>query len=90
MKSFYNNNLPFDAYYYRDSNQNEVDLILIVNGKLHCIEIKKGSHYTLSDVKAFKQLDESVYPKGNNCIISNTETCYALNSSIFVYPVGVI
>ncbi len=90
MKSFLNNNLPFDAYYYRDSNQNEVDLVLIVDGTLHLIEIKKGAHYNLSDVKSFKQLEGAIYPLGTHCIISNTETCYALNRSIFVYPIGVI
>lgn len=90
MKSYSNNHLPFDAYYYRDSNQNEIDLILIIDGIIHCIEIKKGANYTLRDVKSFKQLENAQYPLGSHCIISNTEKTYPLSQDIFVYPVGVI
>ncbi len=45
-KSYLNNNKEFDAYYYRDSNQNEIDLILLENGKLTLIEIKRGSEFS--------------------------------------------
>ena len=40
-KSYINNGREFLGYYYRDSNQNEVDLILLEDYRMHCIEIKK-------------------------------------------------
>lgn len=56
-KSYINNAKSFDGMYYRDFNQNEVDLIIVENETIHCIEIKKGISIKLSDVKGFKQLD---------------------------------
>lgn len=34
-----------DAYYYQDSNQYEIDLIVLSEGKLSLIEIKQGVSY---------------------------------------------
>lgn len=52
-KSYLNNNREFHAYYYRDNNQNEIDLIILENAELTLIEIKKGVSYRLHDVSAF-------------------------------------
>lgn len=49
-KSFLNNNLDFDAYYYRDSEQNEIDLVLLSDAELTLVKIKKGVSFKLSDV----------------------------------------
>jgi|GEM_PF-4574374 len=40
-KSYENNGLKFDGYYYRDNHQNEIDLVMIESLTVHCIEIKK-------------------------------------------------
>ncbi|MFV0379546.1 MAG: ATP-binding protein [Anaerorhabdus sp.] len=40
-KPYLNNGKSFTGMYYRDSNQNEIDLILLENAKLHFVEIKK-------------------------------------------------
>lgn len=89
-KSYENNGRKFDGYYYRDSNQNEIDLVLMENLQLHCIEIKKGSMFELKHVKAFDQLKNSQYQMGISCIICNTENNYAINRDIFVFSVTCI
>lgn len=89
-KSYINNGREFLGYYYRDSNQNEVDLILLEDYRMHCIEIKKGSLFSLKDVKGFKQLENTQYEKGISCILCNTEKNYALSKDVFVYSVDVI
>lgn len=89
-KSYLNNNQEFDAYYYRDNNQNEIDLILLENAQLTLIEIKKGVSFKLSDVKAFKQLKNSQYKIKESCILCNTEKNYPLSQNIFVMSVNVI
>ena len=89
-KSYLNNDKAFNGSYYRDNNQNEIDLILLKNAKLHLIEIKKGSSFNLSDVKSFKQLDASMYEVGQSCIISNTQRNYALSSNIHVLSASCI
>ena len=89
-KSYLNNNLDFDAYYYRDSDQNEIDLVMLENAELTLIEIKKGVSFNLSDVKSFKQLEKSQYRIKESCIICNTERNYPLRADIFVMSAQVI
>ncbi|MCD7894094.1 MAG: ATP-binding protein [Erysipelotrichaceae bacterium] len=89
-KSYENNGLKFNGYYYRDNHQNEIDLILIDNMKLHCIEIKKGSMFEKKHVKSFNQLAHSQYEMGTSCIICNTEKNYAINRDILVLSVSCI
>lgn len=89
-KSYLNNNKEFDAYYYRDSNQNEIGLILLENGKLTLIEIKKGVSFHLSDVFSFQQLKNSKYEIKESCILYNTEKNYPLSKDIFVMLVNTI
>ena len=89
-KSYLNSNKQFDGYYYRDSNQNEIDLVILENAMLTLIEVKKGVSFTLADVKAFKQLEKSQYKIGDSCIICNTEKNYPLAENIFVISVNCI
>ena len=89
-KSYLNNNLDFDAYYYRDSEQNEIDLVLLSNAKLTLVEVKKGVSFNLTDVSAFKQLEKSQYKIKESCILCNTEKNYPLKDDIYVLSVHVI
>lgn len=89
-KSYENNGLKFNGYYYRDNHQNEIDLILIDNMQLHCIEIKKGSMFEKKHVKSFNQLAHSQYEMGTSCIICNIEKNYAINRDILVLSLSCI
>lgn len=89
-KSFLNSKLPFNAFYYRDSNQNEIDLVLLYEGKLSLIEIKQGVQFNLSDVKGFKQLENSMYEIENRVIVCNTLENYPLSREIMVVPLSII
>lgn len=87
-KSYLNNGKNFNGMYYRDNNQNEIDLILLENAELHLIEIKKGISFHIDSVKAFKQLEKSMYPVGVSCILCNTQENYALNENIHVLSIS--
>lgn len=89
-KSYENNALPFHGYYYRDNQQNEIDLILLENQTLHCIEIKKGSLFDKKHIKSFEVLENSQYQMGVSCIVCNCEQSYAINRNTLVLPVGCI
>lgn len=86
-KSFLNNNCRVNFYYYRDNNQNEIDLVILKDGELHFIEAKTGVSFSLKDVKSFSQLSKSNYKKGTSFIICNTETLYKLDENVFVIPI---
>lgn len=89
-KSYLNNNKDFNAYFYRDNNQNEIDLVLLENAEITMIEVKKGVSFSLSDVSSFKQLTESQYKIGYSCIICNTEKNYPISRSVGVISVNSI
>ena len=59
VKSYYNAGVPDPPlYFYRDKEQNEIDLLIYENGYLHPIEIKKNADPDKSDVAAFSILDK--------------------------------
>lgn len=89
-KTFLNSKKEFNAYYYRDSKQNEIDLVILYEGKLSLIEIKQGVSFHMSDVKAFEQLKSSIYEIENKIIICNTLENYPLNREVQVVSISSI
>jgi predicted AAA+ superfamily ATPase len=53
IKSYYNNGYNPSMYYFRDSNGNEIDLLIEQDNKFYPIEIKKTSTPRNADIKAF-------------------------------------
>ena len=90
IKSYQNNGKKTNFYYYRDNNQNEIDLVILEQGTLHLVECKSGISFNESAIKGFKQLDKTNYQKGLNCIICNTENIYPINDSTYVLPISSI
>lgn len=59
IKSYYNAGImDLPLYFYRDKEQNEIDLLIEKDGTLYPIEIKKHSDPTKNDIKAFRILDK--------------------------------
>lgn len=90
-KSFLNNgDTNPGLFYYRDSNRNEVDLVLIHQGKMHLGEIKIGMKYTSKDIRSFACFASSHYEVGLGGILCNTDTLYPLGGGHYVYPISSI
>ena len=87
-KSFVNNGEEPNFYYYRDNNMNEIDLIIIKDGKLHRIECKSGISFNNKAVKGFKQLENTDYLIGAKAIICNTPTVYPLDEDVYALPLA--
>ena len=58
LKSYLHNGREIAAYFYRDTNQQEIDIILEEDGTLYPIEIKKTASPGFSDYKSFKELEK--------------------------------
>jgi len=86
LKSYINNGISIQRYYYRDTRQNEVDLLLLQNGTLNMVECKSGKTYKKSDVSAFKELDDSMYEVGLSCVVCLTDKLYSIDKNIAVVP----
>jgi hypothetical protein len=70
MKDRLNAGETAEMYFYRDSQGNEVDLLLPVGGKLHAIEIKAGATVNrdyFKGLKTFAAHQPSVFASG--CVI---------------------
>lgn len=87
-KSFRNNGIKENFYYYRDNKQNEIDLVILDEGILHFVECKSGVDFDKSDVKAFSKLNDSNYKIGNSCIICNTTTIYKIDEGVYAFPIS--
>lgn len=60
LKQRHNQGKESNLYFYRDSNQNEIDLLLKRNTRLYGIEIKSSMTYHKDFEKALKRIDEWV------------------------------
>ncbi len=89
-KSYINSGLMQQLYYYRDSDQNEVDLILLKDGVLSCVEIKTGQAFNASNTKGFKKLQNTKYEKGKNAIICTADKISLISDGTFILPVSSI
>ncbi len=87
-KSYVNNGVEPNFYYYRDNNMNEIDLVIVQDGKLHRVECKTGINFNNSAVKGFKQLDNTNYQIGTKAIICNTDKIYPLDDDVYVLPIS--
>ena len=89
-KSYLNCGKELFIYYYRDKQQQEIDLILETNNKLHPIEIKKSSNPTISMTKNFAVLNKTTIDIGQGAIICMKDTLSALNSNTLLIPIWII
>ena len=87
LKSYSNNSEKAGFYYYRDTNNNEIDLIVLRDGRLTLIECKAGMSYNASDVKAFSRIKGGQYEIAPSCIICLTEQAYPLKDGVYAIPV---
>jgi predicted AAA+ superfamily ATPase len=91
IKSFYNNGLEPRQYlyYYRDIDKKEVDILLVKDGALYPVEIKKGVAPS-KPTKNFRVLEKYKMPIKRGMVIDNTEKIRALNDYAFVFPVSLL
>ncbi|MBO7615435.1 MAG: ATP-binding protein, partial [Bacilli bacterium] len=89
-KTYMNDGEKIKIFYYRDSNQNEVDFVLIRNGTIYCFDAKLGKEFNLGDVSSFKELNDTKYEKGKGAIICTSEQISALSEKVLVVPISAI
>lgn len=90
IKSYENTETHAEFYYYRDSEQNEVDLIIQTDGELILIEIKSGMNFNNSTIKGFNALNDSKYRISTSCVICLNDTVYKINDNVYALPISVI
>ena len=90
IKSYWHNgqNAPF--YYYRDKDQKEIDLLILKDGLLYPLEIKKSASPRREMVKHFRVLEKLGLPIGPGGIICLAEQVLPLSERNQSIPVGLL
>jgi uncharacterized protein len=90
QKTYLNNAQDCLLHYYRDKNNDEIDLIIESDGLLHPIEIKKSINPPTQIAGAFKILDKASVPRGSGAIVCLRDSLSAIDSDTFIVPVWMI
>ena len=90
IKTYHNNAKECLMWYYRDTNSNEIDLVIESDGMLHPIEIKRTASPGTELIRPFKLLDKASVPRGKGAIICMKETLSAVDSDNYIVPVWMI
>ena len=91
IKNFYNSGLEPTQYlyFYRDIDKKEIDVLLVKDGALYPIEIKKGI-IPSKPTKNFNVLAKYNMPIMQGIVIDNAEKIRVLNDNAFVFPVTLL
>lgn len=90
LKSYQNNAKECLLWYYRDSNSNEIDMVIESDGMLHPLEIKRSVNPGSELISAFKLLDKASVPRGKGAILCMRPKLSAINSENYIVPIWMI
>ncbi len=90
VKTFYNSGKRPPIYYYRDSDQKEIDLIIEQNGVLYPIEIKKSANPSQSSTKNFNVLEKTGHKVGAGNVICMINEIIPADRMNYYVPVSLI
>lgn len=92
IKSYANHGIDFRSRlcYYRDNNGKEIDLMILENGKLYPVEIKKSADPGKSALKNFNILNSLPEETGEGAVVCMTPMVIPLDENNKLVPVGCI
>ena len=90
LKSYHNNAKECLLWYYRDSNSNEIDMVIESDGMLHPLEIKRSVNPGSELIGAFNHLDKASVPRGDGAILCMRPKLSAINSENYIVPIWMI
>jgi predicted AAA+ superfamily ATPase len=90
IKTWRNEAKDCPLWYYRDSNQKEIDLIMEDDGKLFPMKIKRSINPGTELTRAFRVLDKSALLRGEGAILCMRPDLSAIDSMHFIVPIWMI
>lgn len=82
LKSYWHNGQEANLYFYRDTDQKEVDLLIESNNTLFPIEIKKTATPSKTAVRSFDVLDKLNKQIGHGAVICLTEKNIPISGNV--------
>jgi predicted AAA+ superfamily ATPase len=88
LKSWWHNGLGAPFYFYRDKEQREVDLLIVRDGTVYPVEIKKSASPDKTAIRHFASLDKLGMPVGPGAVISLVSQALPLTETVWTIPAG--
>jgi len=90
LKSWWHNGLRAPFYYYRDTDQKEIDLLIVQDGTVYPLEFKKTASPDKNAIRHFGVLKKLNMPIGMGAIVCLAQQALPLNSDVWSVPVSCI
>ncbi len=90
VKSYYNCGREPYAYYFRNKDAVEIDLILEGDGMLYPVEIKKTASPDVRITKAFNAISASPLQRGTGAVLCTAAKLSAFDRDNLIVPIGLI
>jgi len=88
LKSYWHNGLEANLFFYRDTDQREVDLLLEVGDTLYPVEFKKTASPSQNVARQFTPLDKLGKTIGPGAVICFVERDIPLSQTVTAIPAG--
>ncbi len=88
LKSYWHNGLEASLYFYRDTDQREVDLIIESGDTLYPVEFKKTASPSVGASRQFAVLDKLGKTVGHGAVLCFVEHALPLSAGVTAVPVG--
>lgn len=86
LKSYWHNGKQATFYYYRDKDQKEIDVLIIRDGRVHPVEIKKTAQPGRDAAKHFSLIENLELTIGRGAIICLTNETLPLSPRVDAVP----
>jgi predicted AAA+ superfamily ATPase len=87
LKSYWHNGEDCNIYFYRDTDQKEIDFIIEKNAMLHPIEIKKTGFADPRHVRNFRILQKLKKPVGTGAVICLVDKVMVIDENNLAIPI---
>lgn len=89
-KTYMNNGKDLLLWYYRDKENNEIDLVIESDGQLHPLEVKRSVNPGNELIRAFRILDQGSVPRGTGAILCMRPDLSAIDAKHLIVPIWMI
>lgn len=90
LKSYWHNGRRAPFYFYRDKDQKEVDLLIVQDGVIYPVEIKKTASPQRDDIRHFGSLDQLGLPVGPGSVICLIDQALPITATVQAIPAWAI
>lgn len=87
LKSYWHNGRRAPFYFFRDKDQKEVDLVIVQDGMVYPLAIKKTAAPGKDDIRQFGTLERLGLPVGPGGVISLVEQALPMTATVQAIPV---